>query len=79
MGSDGFVITHAESLQNGVDVAPVMQGNGAGPPILLEMNSEEEMQLAEVSHLDFALEARLQLVDHVYLTCQNDEIIYIYD
>ena len=36
------------------------------------------MQLVKVDHLKFALEARLQLFDHVSIACQDDEI-YIYD
>ena len=55
-----------------------MHGNGAHLHIPLEMNSEEEMQLAKVTHLEFAFKARLQLVDHIYIICQNDKVVYIH-
>lgn len=37
------------------------------------------MQFVEVTHLKFALYDRLQLIDHVNIACQNDEVVYIYD
>ena len=37
------------------------------------------MQLAEVTHLELDFEATLQLVDHVHIACQNDDVFYIYD
>ena len=77
--ADEFAITHAKLLQNDFDVALLMHGNGVGLLIPFEMNFEEEMQLGEVIHLEFTLEARLQLVDHVHTACQNDEVVYIYD
>jgi hypothetical protein len=78
-GCDGFVVPHAESLQNGFNVALLMHDNGVGLHIPLKMNSNEEIQLVEVTHLELALEARFQLIDHVHISCQNDEILYIYD
>ena len=56
---------------------PLIHGNNAGSPIPFEMNSKKEMQLAEVTHLELALEARLRLVDHVHIPRQNDEVLYI--
>ena len=45
----------------------------------LEMDFEKKMQLAEIGHLKFALETRLQLVDDVHIACQDDKVAYIYD
>ena len=56
-----------------------MHGDGAQPPIPLKMTTNIEMQFAEVVYHEFTLEANLQLVDHVYVACQNDEVVYIYD
>lgn len=56
-----------------------MHDDDARPSIPLEMNFGEKIQLAEVIHLKFALEARLQLVGHIYIDCQNDKVVYIYD
>ena len=67
----------SKSLKNGFDVVSSMNGHGARPPIPLKINSEEEMQPAEVTHLEFVLKARLQLVHHVYIAYQNDEVINI--
>ena len=69
-GCDELAITHAESLQNGFDVTSLMHGNDARPSIPLEMDSKEEMQLAEVTHLEFPLEARLQLLDYVHIVAK---------
>ena len=60
---DGLTIRHAEGLQNALDVASLMHGDGAGFSIPLEMNTGKEMRFVEVAHLEFTLEASLQLVD----------------
>ena len=49
-------------LQNGFDIASLMHGNGAHLPIPFYMYSDKDIQLAEVAHLEFAFEARLQLM-----------------
>ena len=56
-----------------------MYDNGVHPPIPFEMNSEEQMQFAEVAHLEFALEARLQLIDHVHIVCHHDKVVHMYN
>ena len=45
----------------------------------LKLNSERKMQLTNITHLEFMLEARLQLVDHIQIVYQNDKVLYIYD
>ena len=70
-------ITHAKLVQNDFHITFLIYCNGTGSPIPLEMNSEEEMQLTDIIHLEFVLEARLQFVNQI--VCQNDEVIYIYD
>ena len=64
-------------VQNDFHITFLIYCNGTGSPIPLEMNSEEEMQLTDIIHLEFVLEARLQFVNQI--VCQNDEVIYIYD
>jgi hypothetical protein len=54
-----------------------MYDNGVGSPIPFELTFEEEMQFIKVTHLEFVLKARLQLIDHVHIACQNDEVLYI--
>ena len=34
---------------------------------------------AEDTHLEFKFEAGLQLIDHVHITCQNDDVFYTYN
>ena len=69
----------SELFQNAFDVALLFHGNGASPPISLKMNFKKGMQLAEVTHFEFVLKARLQLVDHIHITCQNYEFVYTHD
>ena len=53
-------------------VASLMHGNGADPHIPPKMNSEEEMQLAKVTHLKFELVARLQC--HFYVNLMHFKV-----
>ena len=70
-------LRHTKPFYNVFDVSLLMHGNGVGFSIPLKMNVEKNMQLAEVIHLDFTIEARLQPVDRVHVACQNDEVVYI--
>lgn len=56
-----------------------MYDYGANQYFPFQMNSAKKMQFAEVTHLEFLLEARLQLVDHIQIVDQNDEVVYKYD
>ena len=76
---NAFAITRLKLFRDGFDVALLMHDNGAGPPIILRVNSEEKMQLNKVTHFKIVLEAIFQFIDDVHIVCQNDDVVHIYD